>query len=907
MSQQQTLLRAKINNDADIIEYQYLDLYSDIPIKINKSFAELQDISKRNSDYSVGLTLPGSKSNNQFFESFYNVDTEGLYFNPNKRVEISVIAANEPQFVGYMRLNSVKVLNSQIEYDVTLYSNVGDLFGNIGNNLLRDLDFTTTDYPFNHTFSYSAVTELFYYSNFVRNDVKPHPYFYPIIHNGYNYENVSGATLPLLSGSPIEDQTRLYTSTAPIAAYSSTTQAYTAGVKEYYINSPIFGLRNNQLKPALNVYSLIQLMFNSYGYTIKSDFFNTPWFKTMYLYGYYSSDATKFSYKVNNIETLPIESCEIVFASSGTGATGNAIVTKKGTGIPCYCLQDINVTLIWYLIPLPIYFDGAVISAGTSGYTATVDGWTFDATNSQSSDAAVGPPNSQKYFPVAVGDSVAFQDGDPVNFSLVIDENIKQIDFLASIAKKFDLVFIPDPDTPKQIIVEPFDFYIGTGVIYDWTPKLSYDKGFTVEPALNYTESQLTLTDLEDNDEGNRQWKIQNKLVYGQNNVYNVTDFKSEVKTIDTLFSPELVRRWDDNIGLPLGINYSATNEISSYDNQVRWVYKGIKTKPKLFFWLGGFNPFLDAVGEVYNLTNSYNTYTVKIAASNYTGSSANSFSVIPTISHTMPMGLDDQYKINNDSLCILFNSQYPVDIGVQTYNTYTENDAYNVFYNNRISNIYNPNTRFLTGYFDINYSDIKNLAPKDIIKIKEQYFIVNKISDYNITNRELTKVELVQFNVNPQTYPDRYFKYTYCDQPSYCFKLKTNFTNPNLLDTNYMWSIYYDSQVGSLTGSTTGFTGTIKTFDTGSFVERYIPYTMNEITETDYISGSCVDWNCDTLMNKTYADGAWLYTFNTFWFNSGSTKTGFNVFESCSQFNSLASTYGIITGSSTMYGPKLC
>ena len=29
----------------------------------------------------------------------------------------------------------VSVLNSKVEYDVTLYSTVGDLFGKIGNNL----------------------------------------------------------------------------------------------------------------------------------------------------------------------------------------------------------------------------------------------------------------------------------------------------------------------------------------------------------------------------------------------------------------------------------------------------------------------------------------------------------------------------------------------------------------------------------------------------------------------------------------------------------------------------------------------------------------------------------------------------------------------------------------------------
>jgi hypothetical protein len=37
------------------------------------------------------------------------------------------------------------LLNSKVEYDVTLYSVIGDLFGQIGNNLLKDLNYTHHD------------------------------------------------------------------------------------------------------------------------------------------------------------------------------------------------------------------------------------------------------------------------------------------------------------------------------------------------------------------------------------------------------------------------------------------------------------------------------------------------------------------------------------------------------------------------------------------------------------------------------------------------------------------------------------------------------------------------------------------------------------------------------------------
>lgn len=90
--------------------YDYLDLYADIPIKINKSFSEIQDISKRNSDYTVGLSLPGSKKNNAFFENFFNVDTSSLFFNATKRQQIDVLLGDVPLFRGFMKLNKVSVL-----------------------------------------------------------------------------------------------------------------------------------------------------------------------------------------------------------------------------------------------------------------------------------------------------------------------------------------------------------------------------------------------------------------------------------------------------------------------------------------------------------------------------------------------------------------------------------------------------------------------------------------------------------------------------------------------------------------------------------------------------------------------------------------------------------------------------
>ena len=927
MSQQQTVLRVQfdnVNSIDGILEYEFLDLYGDVPIKINKSFAELQDISKRNSDYSIGLQLPGSKKNNKFFESFFNVDSQSLYFDANKRVPCNVLLDDVSYFSGYMRLNKTSVLDSKVEYSVTLYSTIGDLFGNIGNGLLNELNFDDLEYKFNHVFSLFNVSLNFGSSIFSIDGENPKPYFYPIVHNGYSYTaNTNNQLVVQLSGSTVTDPiTRLYTSTTPITNYTSLSGATAAGVRNYRINSPGQGLVDNQLKPALNIYCLIQLMFKKYGYTIKSDFFNTPWFKASYLYGYFSSDATLFSYEIPTIQTFPLQGVSIVFLSAGN--EDNCFVVKNGATVPVFCSSNIDVVFQYDEgEPFGIVDYPLTILAGTTGVTSNYGGTFVGGYSSQVPNGA-----GLQYLPQPAGTLIPFVDGSYVQFSKVISKDIKQIDLLSSIAKKFNLVFVPDPEVQNQIIIEPYNYYIGTGDIHDWSDKISYDKGFSVEPALNYIESELFLTDLEDGDYGNLTFKNSNNRIYGQNIVYNPTDFKSQQKKIDTIFSPEIIRTWDDNIELPLGINYVGTTETVKVggNESLAYVYKGVRTKPKLMFWLGGFNPFTNTLGQVYSYSGvtNYPTYNVYVSDSFLSGFV--NAQAIPIISHTMPIGNPDTnkydrvtgQKFNNDAICNLFNSEESIKIGTtETYNVYTENDIYNLFYSNRIDNLYNPNTRFLKGQFNLKYNDIQNLKPNDLIKINEQYFTWNKIDGFNLTNRELTQVELIQTNNNPSQYPTRYFSYYYCDNPNICFKLKTDFTNPNLRDTNYYWSLKYDYNIGLLGGSATGFTSSF--YDIQNNVGKYIPYYMTEITEDNYNTSTCQDWKCDTLLNYLYNLYNGLDTFISFspifWISSGitntpplsNTKQGLNTFSGCTEFNTAATTYGITTGSSIYHGTGLC
>jgi hypothetical protein len=949
----------------EVLSYDTLDLYTDIPLKLNKSFAELQDIGKRNSDYSVGLALPGSKKNNAFFESYFNVDTNSLYFDVTKRVNIDVLMDDEQYFVGYMRLNKVSVLNSKVEYDVTLYSTVGDLYGKMGNNLLKDLDFNDMDWHFNHYFNVYNVASTWSQNTIQNGRVIPSLWMYPVVHNGYLY---SGTPVNQ-SGGTVDSQTRLYTSTNQIGTYA-TYAAYVSAnglTADYRINSPLNPILDNQLKPSLNMYALINLMFKNYGYTIKSDFFETPWFKLLYMYGYYSFDGTKFGYKTPVPQTIPLEGVDVLLIETyvdsseypcgtqyiKTDRTYTIYVVKKGTGIPCLSADQINLTLDFALFPcyggpsVP-YTVPITIAPNTTGTTYSwvsnqyVDcgyGCPFSLEYTQNygvdlSQSNVGVSSSPlAYLPQPANSNVLFTEGTYVDFSLVIDTNIKQIDILSSIAKKFNLVLIPDPDVPNQLIIEPYDYYIGSGSIYDWTDKLSFDKGFTVQPALNFIESELILTDQEDGDEANKTYKDRNKLIYGQNIVYNPTDFKSQTKKIDTIFSPEVIRKWDNNIGIPLGINYAgqSNNQPSGGSEEVRWQYTGIKSKPRLIFNNGNLSPFLDEVGQSFNFVSSFriNNMFFRIQPSTGVnpgapGPDGNTYAigslVNPVISHTMPYGNPDDNKINNDSICILFNSQEPDDIGlgIPTFNAYTDNDMYRLFYQNRVDNLYNKNTRFLSGQFNLKLSDVKNLEPRDLIKIQEQYFYVNKLEGFDLTNPELTKVELVQTNnrVRPQPYPTRYFKYVYCNQVGVkVYKFRT-FFNPeentdgrlatangeelnSIRRTYFYWSIFYDYMVGALGGSVSGITASYNNPGFGSVWA----YTMTEITEDEYGDPSYFWWYEDdnnnlfidrlslepSLIQSNNAQLIWVLS-NQF----GINKAFFNAAVDCATFSGYCASNGV-------------
>ena len=65
----------------------FVDLYGDEGINFNYSFAEIQDITKKNSNFSQSFSVPGSKKNNQIFNHFYDLNSVNLDYDVRRAID----------------------------------------------------------------------------------------------------------------------------------------------------------------------------------------------------------------------------------------------------------------------------------------------------------------------------------------------------------------------------------------------------------------------------------------------------------------------------------------------------------------------------------------------------------------------------------------------------------------------------------------------------------------------------------------------------------------------------------------------------------------------------------------------------------------------------------------------------
>ena len=800
---------------------KFIDLYDDEPVLISLGFAELEDITKKNSAFSKAFGVPGSKNNNQIFNYFYDLNSVPLDFNPNNKFNCIMMWDGYEILNGYIRLNSVSLTQDDIVYQITFYNQVGDLAANIGDKFLYDLDYTSI----NHPFSPEVITEsqvdpnLFPLTGATNYSYQNGKVMWGLYNIGYEY--ISGNSINTISSSLVQ--------------FSSSSGGTYIPQYGYFDNSAT-PVRDYYFKPSIQIKTMYELIAEQNGYEIISEFFNTSYFEKFYMplkfldETIYDNNAVSvcfkyenaFIYTPNSVNTytnplsgvtcnnynFPLTSTGFTIATTYIGQyTIRASFNPKSTGGGSCgitatnndCLQDFVVgyydiggNFLVETIPssecgvprfignscCPQIISGVGVAYETS--QSSISLWFTDGTqNINLSTVSVcggqtSPVTVDTLYNVSGNSTISFYftaidarvedfkvdiiksprfliSGSTIDYKLEFPTNdYKQIDFLTSINRYFNLVMVPSPNEPGKIIVEPIIDYVGKGEILDWTRKIDYLNPVTISPVTELVNGTLEFSFKLDQDYANQNFNSAANRVFGSDKFKLGLEYKDNVTNFTFLFSSPI----DITINAAnyQDITLSSFSKIQSQDTGgvniqqflpfkilPRLVYRGVTMPNDNYGFVGGSattyqNWYLWSVGQNYNQDrfqeiNRFTTYPFFYSGfSHYLNFRGED---IPTV---QPAGY-----------------------------TFVAEDLYDIYYKNYIEDLISPECKLFKGKIYLYPNEIKNLRFDEKILINNSYFRINKINNYNLLEPALCDIELIKLNKDYVPHRKLYYKMQAC------------------------------------------------------------------------------------------------------------------------------------------------
>jgi hypothetical protein len=314
--------------------------------------------------------------------------------------------------------------------------------------------------------------------------------------------------------------------------------------------------------------------------------------------------------------------------------------------------------------------------------------------------------------------NTALRPDQPYRLNSSIPGNIKQIDFINSIIKMFNLYLNQDKVDPKKIYIEPRDQFYTTDFV-DWSRKLDISKDILQKPIVD-RKKRVFMSYKEDKDLINTYYKSTYNQIYGQYEYITGNEFDTTEQKIEVIFSPSpLSNRKLSNGVLDNSLIYTqildpkATINSENYnivDSNIRILYR--KNIP-----LTGTNFRIFDFQSYY----SYNTY--------------------PYAGH-----LDDPTSPGLD-----LSFSFPVELFYEYQNFgYTNNNLYTLYYEQFFEEIYGIESKHIVAYVYLTAQDILDFDYRKLVYLDNAssgsggYFRVNKI-EYDPFNKRSYKVELIK------------------------------------------------------------------------------------------------------------------------------------------------------------------
>lgn len=674
-----------------------VDLSQDFDLLITRSIADIKNPEQRSSDWSKTITIPGTKTNNILFGNIFEVShtvlSNGQFvpnFNPNKKANVLVLVDGLEQLRGFIRMIQINVLDKElIEYECSLHGQTADLFTTLGNAKLKELNFD----EYNHTLTTTNVTNS-WDTSIIKNSVSQ-PFQYG---EGYVYAQM-------------------------LNKYGSQ-------------NSNTDQWRVDDHVPCLYAKTIVDKIMSNVGYEYTTDsFFNTNRFKRLVIpYNNYGFEADEtavqsrlFQAQLSTTQTIvttvsfSVTPTTLPFNNDSTGgnfdnggnyntstykyvspisATFNFFISLQANFTSTSTLSNIGTSMCFVIYKNGVYYKQFYIQSTNT----STNNWSFDGIGNTEVTCLVGDEIQIKYFYTTNGSlfipgtadilsttqiynhvsALTFAYNNPLDFATFFAGDYTQKDLLLNFVKMFNLYIEQDKDNIKKLRFVPRDeFYNGT--VQDWSTKLDYSQNVNIVPMGDLEANPYVFTYKEGEDNRNKEYKQSTSRIYGDRTIRIDNDFVKQEKKIEITFSPTMMSQEGSRY-------YSYILNSNNDKGQLRCLYfGGVKT------------------------TSAYEVY-------NTTVTNTPNFTKYPLVLH-----IDD-----------VDNMQFDLNFGLPEYvNTslglkYSNQNLVNTYYYKTIREITDKNSKVFKGYFRINPYTWYNIRFNDLYFFENQYWRLNKISDYN-------------------------------------------------------------------------------------------------------------------------------------------------------------------------------
>jgi hypothetical protein len=683
-----------------IAEGLQLEVGGDLQILITRQIADIREPEKRTSDWSKSFTLPGTKVNNKFFNAFFEVGKSTIGgniqqisdFKVNKKAQCTIIANGIEQLRGFLRLTEVTVKGTNdIEYVCTVHGETADLFTNIKDLKLSDLDFSEYNHVLNRTNVINSWdTEII------------------VDGTGVTFEKGRGY---------------VYAQMFP----KRETKGY---------NSNEWSVADHT--PCLYAKTVVDKIFENQGYSYTGDsFFNSVRFKNLIIpytnYGFNVSDAEieerMFRAQVTGATTLN---------TAGYGNVGDIFpASNDSTGGNFDNGGNYNTTSYKYTAPVSANYEFGIYLDGNFNFTATNNRPAFtifaimvngvmknqiELKTTIQSNQAVFEQSSSAIVPLIQGDEVELkfydslaQDNNlitrtayqinvnpqsywyvlstasgffydnPVDFASFFVGDYTQTEILTNFIKMFNLYIEPTLDSKTLRIVPRDDFYSGS---VDYSQKLDYSQPYEIVPYGDLQGNPYKFTYKEGKDEENEIYKTQTAQVYGERTYRIDNDFVKQEKKIEVTFAPTMMT---EDFGTRRFYSMCTTPDGQIGELRILYYY-GAVTCPFYYLYNSGGKTISD-IKNVYPLT----------------------------------LHIDDTQDMNFD-----LNFGMPVYVDTKLGIEYTNQNLVNLYYYKTLTEIADRDSKIFKGYFRITPKDWQTMKMSNIYFFEGQYWRLQTVTDYN-------------------------------------------------------------------------------------------------------------------------------------------------------------------------------